>query len=50
MAVPTATHCPKLDRGLSALLDDMDSRGMLKETLVVAVREFGRSPRIGVST
>ena len=43
-------HCPKLDRGLSALLEDMDSRGLLKETLVVAVGEFGRSPRIGVST
>ena len=43
-------HCPKLDRGLSALLEDMDDRGMLKETLVVAIGEFGRSPRIGVST
>ena len=37
-------HCPKLDRTLSALLTDMD------ETLVVAVGEFGRSPRLGVST
>ena len=43
-------HCPKLDRGLSALLEDMDQRGLLKETLVVAIGEFGRSPRIGVST
>jgi hypothetical protein len=43
-------HCPKLDRSLSALLDDMDQRGMLKETLVVAIGEFGRSPRMGVST
>jgi hypothetical protein len=43
-------HCPKLDRGLSALLEDMDDRGLLKETLVVAVGEFGRSPRVGVST
>src|SRR5438128_1098588 len=43
-------HCPKLDRGLSALLEDMDERGMLKDTLVVAVGEFGRSPRMGVST
>src|SRR5437762_12213203 len=43
-------HCPKLDRGLSALLEDMDERGMLKDTLVVAVGEFGRSPRLGVST
>jgi len=43
-------HCPKLDRGLSALLEDMNDRGLLKETLVVAVGEFGRSPRVGVST
>ncbi len=43
-------HCPKLDRSLSALLDDMDQRGLLKETLVVTVGEFGRSPRMGVST
>ena len=28
-------HCPKLDRGLSALIEDMDRRGMLKDTLVV---------------
>jgi hypothetical protein len=43
-------HCPKLDRALSALLVDMDQRGLLKETLVVTVGEFGRSPRMGVST
>ena len=43
-------HCPVLDRALSALLFDMDDRGLLDETLVVAVGEFGRSPRLGVST
>src|SRR3989454_1863456 len=43
-------HCPKLDSGLSALLEDMDERGLLKETLVIAIGEFGRSPRLGVST
>lgn len=43
-------HCPKLDRSLSALLEDMDQRGLLQETLVVCVGEFGRSPRMGVST
>ena len=43
-------HCPKLDSGLSALLEDMEQRGMLKETLVIAIGEFGRSPRLGVST
>jgi len=43
-------HCPKLDSGLAALLEDMDERGLLKETMVIAIGEFGRSPRLGVST
>lgn len=43
-------HCPKLDSALSALLADLDQRGMLDETLVLAIGEFGRSPRLGVST
>ena len=43
-------HCPVLDQSLSALLEDMHERGLLDETLVVAVGEFGRSPRLGVST
>src|SRR4030095_5302432 len=43
-------HCPKLDSGVSSLLEDLDQRGMLKETLVIAIGEFGRSPRLGVST
>lgn len=43
-------HCPKLDSALSALLEDMDQRGMLADTMVIAVGEFGRSPRMGVST
>jgi uncharacterized protein (DUF1501 family) len=41
---------PMLDQGLSALFDDLDSRGLLDETLVVAIGEFGRSPEKGVST
>ena len=41
---------PMLDAGLSALISDLDERGMLSETLVVAVGEFGRSPQRGVST
>lgn len=34
---------PMLDGGLSALITDLDDRGLLEETLVVAVGEFGRS-------
>jgi uncharacterized protein (DUF1501 family) len=41
---------PMLDAGLSALITDLDQRGLLAETLVVAVGEFGRSPQKGVST
>jgi hypothetical protein len=41
---------PMLDAGLSGLLTDLDRRGLLDETLVVAVGEFGRSPQKGVST
>jgi len=39
-------HCPILDKALSALLDDMDARGLLDSTLVVCMGEFGRTPRI----
>jgi hypothetical protein len=41
---------PMLDNGLSALFEDLDQRGMLKDTLVVCIGEFGRSPQRGVST
>jgi hypothetical protein len=41
---------PMLDAGLSALIADLDDRGLLSETLVIAVGEFGRSPQRGVST
>jgi hypothetical protein len=41
---------PMLDQGLSGLIADLDERGLLSETLVVAVGEFGRSPQRGVST
>lgn len=41
---------PMFDRGLSGLIEDLDNRGLLEETLVVAVGEFGRSPQRGVST
>jgi hypothetical protein len=37
---------PNVDEAVSALLDDLHVRGLLDETLVVMVGEFGRSPRI----
>ncbi len=41
---------PMLDPGLATLIEDLDERGLLDETLVVCVGEFGRSPRKGLST
>ena len=38
--------CPPTDRALSALLTDLDDRGMLDETLIVMMGEMGRTPRI----
>jgi hypothetical protein len=37
---------PPLDQAVSALLDDLGNRGLLDETLVVMLGEFGRTPRI----
>ena len=37
---------PNLDRGFSALLEDMQQRGLLEETLIVWLAEFGRTPKI----
>ncbi len=41
---------PPLDRAVSTLLDDLESRGMLDETLVVMLSEFGRTPKISELT
>ena len=37
---------PPTDQGLSALLDDLDERGLLDETLIVMCGEMGRTPKI----
>jgi uncharacterized protein (DUF1501 family) len=37
---------PDFDRGFSALVEDMQQRGLLDDTLVVAMGEFGRTPKI----
>ena len=39
-------HGAKLDQGLTALVEDLDARGMLNEVTVIAWGEFGRTPRI----
>jgi hypothetical protein len=40
------TLAPPLDQGVSALLRDLDERGLLETTLVVMMGEFGRTPKI----
>ncbi len=37
---------PTLDRGLAALMSDLADRGLLDETLVVTMGEFGRTPKV----
>ena len=37
---------PMFDQGFSSLIHDMDQRGLLKDTLVVCMGEFGRTPKV----
>lgn len=41
-----ANNCADMDKALSALLFDLEMRGLLKETMVVLTSEFGRTPKI----
>jgi len=41
--------CPVTDMATSALLDDLEQRGLLDETLVIWTGEMGRTPRVGQS-
>jgi hypothetical protein len=44
------THLlPLADQSLSALIEDLDARGLLDSTLVVAMGEFGRTPKINAN-
>ncbi len=40
---------PPMDRGVSALLEDLETRGLLDETLVVWMGDMGRTPRVNKS-
>ena len=42
-------HGGKLDQCLSALIEDLDQRGMLQDTTVAVWGEFGRTPKINVN-
>ena len=39
-------HLQKFDQGMAALISDLDERGLLDNTLVVALGEFGRTPKV----
>jgi uncharacterized protein (DUF1501 family) len=40
---------PPADRAFAAMIDDLTARGLLEETLVIAMGEFGRTPRINAT-
>ncbi len=42
-------HLPHLDQTYSAFMEDMESRGLLDETLVVMMGEMGRTPKINAN-
>src|SRR5262249_5077654 len=42
-------NLPNFDITFSALMEDLDSRGLLDETLVVVMSDFGRTPRINAN-
>jgi hypothetical protein len=42
-------HLPHLDETFSALMEDLDERGLLDETLIVMMGEMGRTPRINAN-
>ncbi len=44
-----ASRMPKVDQALSAVLDDLQDRGMMDNVLVIVMAEFGRTPRINGS-
>jgi len=44
------TKLPLIDKAMSALIGDLDERGRLKDTVVIAMGEFSRTPRINGNT
>ncbi len=39
---------PRFDESFSALIEDLDQRGLLEHTLVICMGEFGRAPRVAL--
>ncbi len=43
------SRLPSMDQSIGALIDDLDQRGMLDDTLICVMGEFGRTPRVNGS-
>ncbi len=43
------TCLPALDQGLSALIEDLEDRGLFDRTLIAAAGEFGRTPKVNIT-
>jgi uncharacterized protein (DUF1501 family) len=39
---------PRFDQSFAALIEDLDQRGLLEQTLVICMGEFGRAPRVAL--
>ena len=50
MCIRDSDRLPRLDQGLSALIEDLAARGMLDTTAIICMGEFGRTPRINGDT
>jgi hypothetical protein len=48
-ATLTDRKLPELDQGMSALVEDLEQRGMLEDTAIIWMGEFGRTPRINAN-
>ena len=40
------SRCPEFDGGMAALIEDLRDRGLNRDVLVIAMGEFGRTPRV----
>ena len=44
------TKLPELDKAMSALVEDLEQRGLIEDTAIIWMGEFGRTPRINGTT
>jgi uncharacterized protein (DUF1501 family) len=49
LAANLAKRAPMYDTGIAALIEDLHNRGLTRQVMVVAMGEFGRTPRINAN-